>query len=314
MRIVSLIPSATEMVCALGFTGQLVGRSHECDYPPLVKTLPECTEPKFTPSGSSRQLHERVTDLVRDALSVYRVRTDVLESLQPTHIITQDQCAVCAVSLSDVEQAVCELISTKPQIVSLSSASLSGVMEDIAHVGAALGAEKQAQLLVAAMQQRMENVAHRARTLQKPAVACIEWLDPLMAAGNWMPELISMAGGTSLFGEAGVHSPWLEFSVLAEHDPDIIVVMPCGFTIARTMEEMHLLEEHREWQGLRAVETGNVFVADGNQFFNRPGPRLAESLEIMAEMMHPEAFAFGYEGNGWIKYTTIAHNEERVPT
>jgi iron complex transport system substrate-binding protein len=303
-RIISLIASATEIVCALGFEGQLVARSHECDYPPAVKRLPQCTSPKFNVEGTSYEIDQRVKAIVQDALSVYRVDSRILEELQPTHIITQSQCEVCAVSLKDVEQAVCELTSSKPMIVSLEPGSLGDVWNDIEKVALALGATARAEELIGSLQGRMDEIVGRARRLEaNPTVAYVEWIDPLMAGGNWMPELVEMAGGINLFGEAGKHSPWMTWDELVSKEPDVIFVSPCGFDIDRTLQEMRLLSDRPEWKALNAVRAGRVFVADGNQYFNRPGPRLAESLEILAETLHPALFHFGHEGAGWVRYT-----------
>jgi iron complex transport system substrate-binding protein len=302
-RIISLIASATEIVCALGFEDQLVGRSHECDYPLTVKDLPQLTSPKFKVEGSSLEIDERVKSIVQEALSVYRVDAVALDELKPTHIITQSQCEVCAVSLKDVEQAVCELTSSRPVIVSLEPNSLDDVWVDIRRVGDALGASKRAEQLVDELESRMDDIVQRTHWLEtNPSVAYIEWIDPLMAGGNWMPELVKMAGGVNLFGEAGKHSPWMTWDELVAKDPDIIFVSPCGFDIPRTLEEMHLLSDKPEWKSLKAVVSARVVVADGNQYFNRPGPRLAESLEILAEIIHPNVFHFGHEGRGWVRY------------
>ncbi len=302
-RIVSLIASATEIVCALGFEDQLVGRSHECDYPPSVKRLPQCTSPKFDVEGSSYEIDKRVKALVEDALSVYRVDARMLEELQPTHIITQSQCEVCAVSLKDVELAVCELTSSHPRIVSLEPNALEDVWTDIQRVGDALDASDTAEGLIDKLQSRMDEVVQRTHWLAtNPTVACIEWIEPLMAAGNWMPELVTMAGGVNLFGESGKHSPWMTWDELVAKDPDVLFVSPCGFDVARTLQEMDLLTRKPEWKAINAVKSNRVFVADGNQYFHRPGPRLAESLEILAEMIHPNVFHFGYEGTGWVNF------------
>jgi iron complex transport system substrate-binding protein len=300
-RIVSLIASATEIVCALGFEDQLVGRSHECDYPPSVKSLPQLTSPKFAVEGTSYEIDSRVKAIVQEALSVYRVDAAALERLRPTHIITQSQCEVCAVSLKDVEAAVCEMVSTRPVIVSLEPNALADVWNDIRHVAEALDALERARELISASQQHMEAIRSRALSMvSRPTVACVEWIEPLMAAGNWMPELVEMAGGVNLFGEAGKHSPWMTWEALVAKNPDVLFVSPCGFDIARTLEEMRLLRDKAEWPKLKAVQSGRVFVADGNQYFHRPGPRLLESLEILAEMLHPNDFHFGHEGAGWI--------------
>ena len=304
LRIVSLIASATEIVCALGFEDQLVGRSHECDYPASVKLLPQLTSPKFEVEGTSAEIDQRVKSILQDALSVYRVDARKLEELKPTHIITQSQCEVCAVSLKDVEQAVCELTNSKPVIVSLEPNSLDDVWVDIRRVGEALGAAERAERLIDELESRIDDIVQRTHWLESnPTVAYVEWIDPLMAGGNWMPELVEMAGGVNLFGEAGKHSPWMTWEELAAKDPEIIFVSPCGFDIARTLQEMQLLGSKPEWKNLKAVRTGRVFVADGNQYFNRPGPRLVESLEILAEVIHPNVFHFGHEGSGWVRYS-----------
>lgn len=301
-RIVSLIASATEIVCALGLENRLVGRSHECDFPTTVKELPVCTSPKFEVEGLSYEIDQRVKAILQESLSVYRVDADLLEQLQPTHIITQSQCEVCAVSLKDVEAAVCQLTSSRPAVVSLEPNALADVWADIRRVGESLDALDRAEKVIADLRQRMSDVAAKAATAEtRPTVAYIEWIEPLMAGGNWMPELIEMAGGKNLFGEAGKHSPWMTWEELVAADPDVIFIAPCGFDIRRTTEETHLLTGKTEWETLKAVLSGRVFVADGNQYFNRPGPRLAESLEILAETIHPQFFRFGHESGGWIR-------------
>lgn len=304
LRIVSLIPSATEIVAALGLTDALVGRSHECDYPPVVQGLPVCTEPKFNPEGTSSEIHDRVTDLLQSALSVYRVKTEVLEELRPTHILTQAQCEVCAVSLGDVEQAVNVLTHSNPQIISLQPNKLEEVWADVARVAEAFGLDAASPL--AKLNQRVEACSQLAQILdaERPTVACIEWIEPLMAAGNWIPELVTLAGGKSLFGAVGQHSPWLTWEALVAANPDVIVIMPCGFDLQRTEQEAQQLRQYAEWGNLKAVQTHRVYVTDGNQYFNRPGPRLADSLEILAEILHPNRFQFGYGGQGWQKLET----------
>lgn len=299
LRIVSLIASATEIVCALGYRGQLVGRSHECDFPPSVSELPVCTEPKLRIDVSSREIDEQVKRILTEALSVYRVDAEQLRALRPDVVVTQSHCEVCAVSLRDVERALCDWVESRPQIVSLEPDSLDDVWRDIRRVATAFGAPARGEELVAELQQRMNAVQTAAAKLsqrQRPTVACIEWIDPLMAAGNWMPELVEMAGGVNLFGAAGKHSPWMTWEELRAKDPEVIVVLPCGFDIARSRQEMPALTQRPDWCELRAVRERRVYLADGNQYFNRPGPRLAESLEILAEILHPNAFSFGHRG------------------
>lgn len=312
-RIVSLIASSTELVWALGMGEYMVGRSHECDYPSQVKDLPVCTGPKFRTDGTSYEIDQRVRAIVQESLSVYRVDADVIDKLRPTHIITQAQCEVCAVSLKDVEEAACQMISSQPQIISLQPDDLEDFFTDLDKVGKALEIEDRSTELAKSMRKRISDIREGAEAAakakgKKPTVACIEWIDPLMAAGNWMPELVELAAGENLFGEAGKHSPYMNWHQVLDKDPDVILVIPCGFDNPRTLEEMHIIANKDGYDQLSAVKNKRVFVADGNQFFNRPGPRLVESLEIMAELVHPETFQFGHEGTGWISY-----NKEKDP-
>ena len=272
-RIVSLIASATEIVHALGELDHLVGRSHECDYPPAVASLPVCTEPRIAVDGDSSEIDRLVRESMRDAISVYRVFDDVLERLQPTHIITQVQCEVCAVSLRDVEQSVARRLASAPQIVPLNPNSLADIWDDIRRVARALEIVDRGETVIAGLQQSMRDIAGRAQAQpERPRVACIEWLEPLMPAGLWTPELVQMAGG---------------MPSSADQDPDVIIAMPCGFDLRRTEPEMHWLADRPGWHELRAVRNRQVYMADGNRYFNRPGPSVVESLRILAEILHP---------------------------
>src|SRR5437899_380676 len=287
-RIVSLISSGTEIVHALGQFDSLVGRSHECDFPEAVANLPICTRPTIPVCGDSREIDGLVKDRVRDALSVYEVFPDILERLQPTHVITQTQCEVCAVSLKDVEAALAAGLSCAPQVVPLTPNSLADVWDDIRRVARALDIADRGEAAIDGLKARMCAISSRALAdRRRPTVACVEWLEPLMTAGNWVPELVEMAGGVNLFGEAGKHSPYMTWEQLVEADPDVIVIMPCGWDPARSGPEMHWLTDRPEWPRLRAVRSGRVHLTDGNQYFNRPGPRLVESLEILADILHP---------------------------
>jgi iron complex transport system substrate-binding protein len=302
-RVVSLIASATEIVCALGARNLLVGRSHECDSPPDVMHLPSVTEAKFLVSGTSYDIDSRVKALLKEELSVYHVDAEKLRALRPDIIITQDHCHVCAVSLKDVEAALYAWSGRRVEIVSLKPDALADIWEDISKVARALGRARQGEHLINRLKARMAAIAKQsvaART--RPRAALIEWIDPLMAGGNWMPELVEMAGGENLFGATGQPSPWLDWSQLVVADPDLILVHPCGFDMVRTLQEMPLLERRPGWRELAAVRRERVFVTDGNQYFNRPGPRIVESLEILAEIFHPEIFPSRYEGKGWRRY------------
>jgi len=298
-RIVSLLPSTTEIACALGFEAALVGRSHECDFPASVRSLPVCTRARFE-EGTSRQIDDRVKALVGRGLSVYDVDAALLRELAPTHVLTQDQCEACAVSLPDVEAALADWTGHPVEVVSLSPATLGDVWSDIARVGSVLGCEDRARRLGRELASRVSEIGERTGELgARPGVACIEWIDPPMAAGHWMPELVRVAGGDALFGRAGQNSEWLEWDALREADPDRMLVLPCGFDLARTRRELPALRALPGFEALRCVREGGVALADGNAFFNRPGPRLVESLEILAEVLHPGRFDFGHRGRHW---------------
>ena len=300
LRIVSLISSATEILHALGLGDHQVGRSHECDFPPCVADLPVCTRPKFPVDGTSAEIDRLVRDALAEAGTVYDVFDDLLESLRPTHIITQRQCKVCAVSLDDVERALGALSYTAPVVVALEPNSLPDIWADIRRVAAACGVVERGEKLVAALQDRLLVLgAKTSHCGRRPRIACVEWIDPLMVAGNWVPELVDLAGGVNLFGKAGEHSPPLPWKNFATEDPDVIVAMPCGFDLARTRAEIDMAISRPEWVTLRAVRERQVYVTDGNQFFNRPGPRLVESVQILGEILHPDLFPGFLEGRGW---------------
>ena len=299
-RIVSLLPATTEIVCALGAAGWLVGRSHECDFPVEIGALPVCTSPKLDPAASSQEIDRQIKALLQDAVSIYRIDTEKLRQLKPDIILTQAQCEVCAVSLPEVEQAVAQWLVSRPQIISLSPNRLADIWEDIRRVADALELTEHGKEVLRSLKNRVVNIIEKSCVLKdRPTVACIEWIEPLMAAGNWVPELVELAGGSNVAGEAGKHSPWMNWETLARQNPDIIIVMPCGFNIQRTRSEMAALVRRPEWPKLRAVKKGRVYLTDGNQYFNRPGPRIVESLEILAEIIHGDRFNFGHQGKGW---------------
>jgi iron complex transport system substrate-binding protein len=287
------------MVDTLGQLENLVGRSHECDYPEAVKALPVCTRPRISIAADSREIDRQVNESARTAVSIYDVFDDVLARLEPTHILTQIQCEVCAVSLRDVEQALARGLPGQPKIVSLQPDSLAQIWEDFRRIARALEIPDEGERVVARLQARMSALCPPPQKDTAPRVACIEWVEPLMAGGNWTPELIAMAGGVNLFGDAGQHSPWMTWEQLTAADPDVIVVAPCGFDLPRTAEEMHWLTARAEWSELRAVRNGRVYLADGNQYFNRPGPRVVETLEILVEMLHPEYCGVRLRGEAW---------------
>jgi iron complex transport system substrate-binding protein len=300
-RVVSLIASSTEMVFALGCEASLVGRSHECDHPAIVRDLPAVTRPKFALDGTSYAIDQRVRALVEQGMAVYAVDADLLVALEPDVILTQIQCEVCAVSEGEVIAAVGDMLP-EARIVALNPGALEDIWRDILRVAEALHVPDRGVQEVARLRRRMQAIETRARAFDvRPRVACIEWIDPLMAAGHWTPELIRMAGGEDVIGTPGAHAPLLPWAELAAADPDVVIVAPCGFDLARSRAEMETVRGSASWRGLRAVREGRLFIADGNAYFNRPGPRVAETLEIAAEILHPDAFRFGHEGTGWIR-------------
>jgi len=301
-RVVSLIASATEIVHALGAGGTQVARSHECDWPPVVLDLPALTRPKFKVDGSSRAIDQAVRSLVEQGLAVYEVDADSLKALAPDVILTQDQCEVCAVSLADVERAVRSWTDHAAETVSLRPHTMADVYGDIRRVAVALGRAQDGERLVASMQERIAAVSVAVAGRARPRLAFIEWVDPPMSGGHWMPELITAAGGINLFGETGASSPWITWKDVAAADPDVILVAPCGYDIPITVREMRVLAHNSLWQNLRAVHEDRVFVTDGNAYFNRPGPRLVESAEILAEVLHPDVCDFGHRGKAFVPY------------
>lgn len=300
LRIVSLLPSATEILACLGLSDRIVGRSHECDYPPELGDRPICTASSINTQNSSATIDADVQAMAQKALSLYTVKLEVLEELHPTHIVTQDQCDVCAVNFAEVEKAVGQLIHSRPAIISLQPHTLEDVWIDIQRVADAFGVD--AAPVLNGLQQRVEMCQQKTQSLdatQRPTVATLEWLDPLMGSGNWIPELVELAGGRDRLGVAGQPSPYLSWADLQRDDPDIIIVLPCGFDLARTRQELEAIADQPHWQSLRAVKTQQLYLADGNAYFNRPGPRLVDSLEILAEILHPELFERRYQGVAW---------------
>ena len=303
MKIVSLLPSATEIVCALGLEESLVGRSHECDYPASIKHLPVCSEANFPDDMSSSEIDIKVKEILADALSVYTVKREQIKQLAPDVVITQAQCEVCAVSLKDVEEALENYLDKQAHIVSLQPNSLDDIFKDIITVANALGVPEKGKEFVEELQERVDIIRHKLKFIEnKPTVACIEWMQPMMVSGNWIPELVSIAGGTAVLAENGKHSPYIQWQDIQLNDPDIVIVMPCGFPIERTMREINILLQLPGFNDLKAVKNNRLYIADGNQYFNRPGPRIVDSVEILAEIINPKQFIFGYEGEGWIKF------------
>lgn len=300
-RIVSLLASGTELTCALGLGERLVGRSHECDFPAWVERLPVVSRPTFRIAGSSRDIDERVRAKLRDGLPLYEVDELLLLELAPDVLITQTHCEVCAVSPADLAHGSPAKLSRTP-LVALHGSTTAEILRGFADAARVLGAPEAGEKLVRELQQRLAEVAQRARGLPRPRVACIEWIEPVFAMGNWGPELVELAGGDNLLGKPGQHSTTLSFESVCEADPDVLIVAPCGFGLERAWSEMPALAAQPGFASRHAVKTGRVYVCDGNLYFNRSSPSLFETPEILAEMLHPQAFAPQHEGRAWRRW------------
>jgi iron complex transport system substrate-binding protein len=289
-RVVSLLPSATEIVCALGAGDRLVGVSHECDHPPEVARLPALTASRLPGAGASGAVDRSVRDLLRAALAVYDLDVDRLAALEPDVIVTQDLCDVCAVSYGTVCAAVDRLAGRDVRVVSLHPRRLADIWDDVGRVAAALGREAAGEALVAGLRERLGRVERRAAGAGRPGVVSIEWFDPVMLGGTWMPELIGLAGGRPLGVAAGERAPTLDLAALGRLRPEVVVVKPCGYPLERTLTELDLLPKVLPWDDWPAVGNGRVYLADGNAYFNRSGPRIVDSAELLAACLHPDRF------------------------
>lgn len=297
MRVISLLASGTEIVCALGMGETLVGRSHECDNPPWVGSLPPCSEAAFDVSGSSREIDAEVNRRIRAGEPLYRIHTDLIRELAPDLIIAQEHCEVCAVTPGDMERSGCQ--TPAANVLALTAGSLDGVFEGVMRVASALGKDGDGQALVRGERARLESVREATAGQRKPSVVMLEWMDPLFAMGNWGPELVEIANGELLLGKKGEHSSAIPFDLLREADPEFLVIAPCGFGLERTLKERRVLEDHPCWNTLQAVRTGNVAFADGNLFFNRSGTTVAQTAEMIAEILHGVTFETSMRGSYW---------------
>lgn len=302
-RVVSLIASATEIMHALGAGNCQVARSHECDWPESVLALPPLTSTKFKVAGAtSREIDTAVKTLVEMGLAVYEVDAEALKRIAPDVILTQDQCEVCAVSLADVERAVAGWTECHANVVSLRPHTLADIYADNVRIAEALGRPESGKALNDAMAAAFDEIRRRVACRARPRLAFIEWIEPPMSGGHWLPEIAAIAGTENLFGDTGAQSPWISLDEIVASDPDLILVAPCGYDLETTRREMVALDREPRWQGLRAVRSGHIYIADGNAFFNRPGPRLVESAQIIAEIAHPEAAAYGHYGKHMVSH------------
>ena len=296
MRIVSLLASATEIVCALGAGEMLVGRSHECDNPDWVRRLPPCSEPAFDVSVSSREIDTEVRRRLRSGEPLYHVHGELIRELRPDLLITQAHCEVCAVTPGDVQRS--GGCASAAQQIALSAASLEEIFQSILLISQALGVEERGEALVRRERRRLEAVRETAAHFAPPTVVMLEWTDPVFAMGNWGPELVEIANGQLLLGRKGEYSSAIPGEQLRDADPEYLIVAPCGFNLERSLRELPVLEQYPWWRELQAVRKGNVAFADGNLFFNRSGMTISQTAEIIAEILHGCSFG-GANGVHW---------------
>tara|TARA_R110001592_G_scaffold363352_2_gene684813 strand:+ start:86094 stop:87026 length:933 start_codon:yes stop_codon:yes gene_type:complete len=290
MNIVSLLPSATEIICGIGLRDQLVGVTHECDYPSDVVGLPVVTQSRIPKGLASHEIDVLVRSQLETDSALYSLDMDTLSTLAPNLIVTQALCDVCAVSADEVTSVACELPGS-PQVINLEPTCLSDVLLTIPVVGKAAGREAEAQVYLDHLNRRVDAVVQRSESIPhhlRPRVAILEWLDPLFDGGHWYPELIDMAGGIPCFGMRDKPSCSRSWGDLVAAKPDVILVSLCGFDLSRTEQDMPLLLHNTEFSQLPAAKNDQVFMVDGNSYFSRPGPRLVDSLEILANLLHPE--------------------------
>ncbi|QDS94763.1 corrinoid ABC transporter substrate-binding protein [Roseimaritima multifibrata] len=288
MRIVSLLPSATEMVCALGLRQSLVGVTHECDFPADVRKLPAVTRSLLPADASSSEIDTLVREQVQTSNALYSLDTETIQDVQPDLIITQALCDVCAVAESEVNAAI-RTLPKPPQVLNLEPRNLADVLDCLRVIGIATGTELQANRVLSQLENRIAAVVQRSEKIQhKPRTMVLEWIDPPFSAGHWNPELVELAGGVEVVGVAGQRSVTVEWKKVVEADPEVLVIACCGFDIERSKEDLPILQRSAGWQNLRCVKDQRVHIVDGSSYFNRPGPRLVDSLEILASLIHPD--------------------------
>lgn len=295
MRIASLLPSLTELVATLGRGEDLVGVTHECDFPPGVERLPHLTRSRIPTSSSSAEIDAMV---VEQGGQLYDLDADLLASLRPDLILTQTQCDVCAVNEATVRQVAANLPGS-PQVESVNPTDLAGVHAVFRRVGGLIGAREPAERLIAAFEATAAEIARRRASRSIPSVLLLEWFDPPFLAGHWNPELIALAGGREVLGRSGVPSRRASWEEVADSRPDVLILAPCGFTLERTESELSALSSRPEWRDLPAVRAGRVILADGSSFFSRPGPRLESSLRIAAAAIDPDTCSDLAPSSGW---------------
>ena len=296
MKIVSLIPSATEIIFALDLCENLVGISHECDYPKEILKLPKLTTSRIKTEQSSLKIDYDIKKILEKSLSVYEVKSDLLRKLDPDVIITQSQCSVCAVSLKDVEECLGKFINRKPLLIDLKPNTFNEVLKDINRVGEKLNKKLESRILVKKIKNEINKIKAKTSYSSIKNVLCIEWIEPIMTAGNWVPQLVEFAGGKSVLAKSGKNSNFIKPEHINFQEVDIVIFMPCGFDIKRSKEEI----PKANVDFLSNLKNKKKFIVDGNKYFNRPGPDLLESTRILAEIIHPDIFPAKQNIKRWI--------------
>ena len=290
MRIVSLLPSSTEIVYELGLGSDLVGVSHDCDYPPEVTTKICLTSIDIDPAkASSATVNEWVAGKVHSGTSIYHIDPGALKKANPDLILTQELCEVCAPSFTEVKSA-CKILEGDRKIISLEPTCIDDILDSILIVGQATGKTEKAAQLVNSLRNRMRKLEEMVSNVNsRPEVACLEWLDPIFSAGHWVPEMVSKAGGVDRLTQLSRPSVRIEWSRILEYDPEMLILMPCGFNLDRTIQDSESIRHYNGWQKLRAIQNRQVFAVNGTAYFNRPGPRIVDGMAILAEIMHPDS-------------------------
>jgi iron complex transport system substrate-binding protein len=297
VRIVSLLASATEIVCALGAGEMLVGRSHECDNPEWVRRLPACSAPAFDVSVSSCEIDAEVRRRLRSGEPLYHIHGELIHELRADLLISQSHCEVCAITPADLERS--GACASPARQVALSASSLEEIFQGVQRIARELGLKERGETVIRRERERLDTVRERTARLRRPSVVMVEWTDPLFAMGNWGPELVEIANGELLLGEKGKHSAAVPGEQLRDADPEYLIVAPCGFDLQRSLQEQTILERYPWWCDLRAVRKGNVAFADGNLLFNRSGMTVSQSAEVIAEIIHGISFGEPAEGMYW---------------
>lgn len=288
MRICSLLPSATEILFELGLEESIVAVTHECDYPPAALTKPRITASRIhTKHLSSSEIDKMVTANINGGPGLYQLDQKLLESLKPDIIVTQELCTVCAVSYTQVTNAV-KIMESDTKVISLEPRNIDGIMETILLLGEITDTDARANEIVQNMKNKTAAIKKITQGLKKPTVYCMEWLAPPFAAGHWVPEMVEIAGGIEIIGEKNKPSKKVDWDTIRQADPDYLVLIPCGFNVERTLKEKSVLQEYNSFASLKAVKSGRVFAGDANSFFSRPGPRVVDGIEILLDIIHHE--------------------------